>query len=122
MTTRPREAELYRAATRLFRERGFHATSMQDIAEALGMNRGSLYHYITSKDDLLWTARYLMGEAGDDVERTAVLWTMVNRFAFYRALGSGWRSDPARSATRRVRGAAWHSCVRPGWPQVGWPR
>ena len=54
MTTRPREAELYRAATRLFRERGFHATSMQDLAEALGMNRGSLYHYIASKDDLLW--------------------------------------------------------------------
>lgn len=52
---RPREAELIRAATRLFRERGFHATSMQDLGEALGMNRGSLYHYISSKDDLLWT-------------------------------------------------------------------
>lgn len=52
--TRPREAELLRVATNLFRERGFHATSMQDLAEALGMNRGSLYHYIESKDDLLW--------------------------------------------------------------------
>ncbi len=51
---RPREAELRRTATRLFRERGFHATSMQDLAEAMGMNRGSLYHYIESKDDLLW--------------------------------------------------------------------
>lgn len=54
MTTRPREVELHRTATRLFRERGFHATSMQDLAEAIGMNRGSLYHYIESKDDLLW--------------------------------------------------------------------
>ena len=27
---------------------------MQDLAEALGMNRGSLYHYIEAKDDLLW--------------------------------------------------------------------
>lgn len=53
-TTRPREVELLQAATRLFRERGFHATSMQDLAEALAMNRGSLYHYIVSKDDLLW--------------------------------------------------------------------
>jgi AcrR family transcriptional regulator len=52
--TRPREAALHQVATRLFRERGFHATSMQDLAEALGMNRGSLYHYIESKDDLLW--------------------------------------------------------------------
>lgn len=52
---RPRELELQRAATQLFRERGFHATSMQDLAEALGMHRGSLYHYIAAKDDLLWT-------------------------------------------------------------------
>ena len=53
--SRPREADLMRSAIRLFRERGFHATSMQDLAEALGMNRGSLYHYINSKDDLLWS-------------------------------------------------------------------
>ena len=51
---RPREAELHAAATRLFRQRGYHATSMQDLGEALGMNRGSLYHYISGKDELLW--------------------------------------------------------------------
>jgi len=55
LASRPRETELVAAATMLFRRRGFHATSMQDLAEALGMNRGSLYHYITSKDELLWT-------------------------------------------------------------------
>jgi AcrR family transcriptional regulator len=55
LTSRPRETELVAAATMLFRRRGFHATSMQDLAEAMGMNRGSLYHYITSKDELLWT-------------------------------------------------------------------
>jgi AcrR family transcriptional regulator len=55
VAVRARETDLLRAATRLFRERGFHATSMQDLAEALGMNRGSLYHYIESKDDLLWS-------------------------------------------------------------------
>ena len=53
--TRPREADLLAAATRLFRTRGFHATSMQDLGQALAMNRGSLYHYIAAKDDLLWT-------------------------------------------------------------------
>jgi AcrR family transcriptional regulator len=52
--TRPREADLLAAATRLFRTRGFHATSMQDLGQALAMNRGSLYHYIAAKDDLLW--------------------------------------------------------------------
>ncbi len=51
---RPREAELHATATRLFRQRGYHATSMQDLGEALGMNRGSLYHYISGKDELLW--------------------------------------------------------------------
>jgi AcrR family transcriptional regulator len=54
LPSRPREAELHAAATRLFRQRGFHATSMQDLGEALGMNRGSLYHYISAKDELLW--------------------------------------------------------------------
>ncbi|CAN5536967.1 MAG: TetR/AcrR family transcriptional regulator [Chloroflexi bacterium] len=53
--TRARDTELRQAATRLFRERGFHATSMQDLAEALDLNKGSLYHYIASKDELLWT-------------------------------------------------------------------
>lgn len=42
------------AAVRLFRARGYHATSMQDLAEAVGIQRGSLYHYIAAKDDLLW--------------------------------------------------------------------
>lgn len=54
LPARPREAELHAAATRLFRQRGYHATSMQDLGEALGMNRGSLYHYINGKDELLW--------------------------------------------------------------------
>jgi AcrR family transcriptional regulator len=64
-TTRPREVELRRVATELFRERGFHATSMQDLAQALGLNRGSLYHYIAAKDDLLWT---IVSDALDRLE------------------------------------------------------
>jgi len=53
-TTRTRHHELRRAAVKLFREKGYHATSMQDLAEAMELNRGSLYHYIDSKEDLLW--------------------------------------------------------------------
>lgn len=52
-TLRPREEQLRRAAVRLFRRNGYHATSMQDLAEALGLHRGSLYHYIDAKEDLL---------------------------------------------------------------------
>ncbi len=49
-----RKTQIQRAAQRLFRERGFHATSVRDIAEAVGIQGGSLYAHVTSKDDLLW--------------------------------------------------------------------
>ncbi len=48
-----REDELLEAATRLFKEKGYHSTSMQDLADALGVQKGSLYYYIDSKDELL---------------------------------------------------------------------
>ena len=51
---RPRHEELLAAAVRLFRRKGYHDTSMQDLAEAVGVQRGSLYHYIEAKEDLLW--------------------------------------------------------------------
>ena len=49
----PREQQVRAAALRLFRDKGYHATSMRDIAEAVGINKGSLYSYIRSKEDLL---------------------------------------------------------------------
>jgi AcrR family transcriptional regulator len=49
----PRERQVRAAALRLFRDKGYHATSMRDIAEAVGINKGSLYSYIRSKEDLL---------------------------------------------------------------------
>ncbi len=41
------------AAARLFSEQGYAATSIQDIADSVGMLKGSLYHYIHTKEDLL---------------------------------------------------------------------
>src|SRR6059036_1614278 len=49
-----RRAELTRQAARLFAEKGYHGTSMGDLAEALGVQKGSLYHHIESKQDLLY--------------------------------------------------------------------
>ncbi|MBA2361200.1 MAG: TetR/AcrR family transcriptional regulator [Actinobacteria bacterium] len=54
MTTR--RAELTRAAARLFAERGYHGTSIGDLARALGVQKGSLYAHIDSKQDLLFEA------------------------------------------------------------------
>ncbi len=48
-----REEELLRIATHLFREKGYHNTSMQDLANALDIQKASLYHYIESKEELL---------------------------------------------------------------------
>jgi len=67
---RERSEEVYRAALRLFREKGYHATSMQDIAEAVGLYKGSLYHYIGGKEDLLVQVfERAMGTLLADVER-----------------------------------------------------
>jgi AcrR family transcriptional regulator len=49
-----RRTELTRAAARLFAEKGYHGTSVGDLAEALGVQKGSLYSHIESKADLLW--------------------------------------------------------------------
>jgi len=45
--------ELYAIAARLFATKGYHATRIQDIADELGMLKGSLYYYFASKEDLL---------------------------------------------------------------------
>lgn len=45
--------EVYAIAARLFATKGYHATRIQDIADELGMLKGSLYYYFDSKEDLL---------------------------------------------------------------------
>lgn len=51
--TSRRYEELLETALQLFRKKGYHATSMQDIADAMGLRKASLYHYIDAKEDLL---------------------------------------------------------------------
>jgi TetR/AcrR family transcriptional regulator, cholesterol catabolism regulator len=48
-----KQREVVATAARLFAERGYQATSMQDLAEATGLAAGGLYHYIGSKQRLL---------------------------------------------------------------------
>src|SRR3989304_4955231 len=49
-----RRDELLAVAERLFSQRGYEATSVRDIAEALDIKAGSLYAHIETKEDLLW--------------------------------------------------------------------
>ncbi len=45
--------EILGAAVRLFTRRGYNNTSMDEIAEAVGLTKGGLYHYVEKKEDLL---------------------------------------------------------------------
>jgi AcrR family transcriptional regulator len=49
----PVRRRLLGEATRLFAERGFESTSVQEIVAAAGVTKGAMYHYFDSKDDLL---------------------------------------------------------------------
>ena len=53
VTMSERRSELTRAAARLFAQKGYHGTSIGDLAEAMGVQKASLYHHIASKQDLL---------------------------------------------------------------------
>jgi len=49
-----RIGEIYRAAAQIICEKGYDATSMNDIAEAVGITKAGLYHHISGKKDLLF--------------------------------------------------------------------
>jgi AcrR family transcriptional regulator len=58
-----RRSELTRQAARLFAERGYHGTSIGDLADAMGVQKGSLYAHIASKQDLLYETMRAGAEA-----------------------------------------------------------
>ena len=49
-----RRNELTRQAARLFAQKGYHGTSMGDLAQAMGVQKGSLYSLTVSKQELLY--------------------------------------------------------------------
>jgi len=49
-----RHQQIVDGACQLFFEKGYHPTTIRDIARACGMSMGQLYHYISSKDDVLY--------------------------------------------------------------------
>lgn len=54
LDTRPRRRAIEDTASELFRERGYAATSVRDIAKALDIQGASLYAHVASKEDVLW--------------------------------------------------------------------
>lgn len=75
-------ADIIEAAAALFREKGYHNTSMADIAARVGVLKGSLYYHIHSKEEILFeildrftdlliekTEKRVAGPAADERER-----------------------------------------------------
>ena len=64
--TGPLPERLLAVATRLFAEKGFEGTSVQEIVAAAGVTKGAMYHYFAAKDDLLYQIyhRLLMMQTG----------------------------------------------------------
>jgi len=57
--------EVLQSAANIFFAKGYHATSIEDVARAVGILKGSLYYYIKSKDDLLFQLLLAGIEDGD---------------------------------------------------------
>jgi AcrR family transcriptional regulator len=68
-----RREELLARAAKAFRDKGFEASTTQDIADSLGILRGSLYYYIESKDELLFEI------VEDFHRRTLRIWELAAR-------------------------------------------
>jgi AcrR family transcriptional regulator len=75
-----KRSEVLREAARLFVISGFHGTSMDDIAAALGFTKAALYHYFSSKSDILYEIyAAVCTEIGDRLERHGPDLTPVDR-------------------------------------------
>src|SRR6202040_2688330 len=49
-----RAGHIYRVAAEIMCQKGFEATSMNDIADVVGLTKAGIYHYIRGKEDLLF--------------------------------------------------------------------
>jgi AcrR family transcriptional regulator len=118
-----RRREVVDTAAALFAERGYHATSIEDLVQATGLQRGGLYHYIDSKADLLIQiherfiepllaeARSIAAEDGTaDVVLRKLAVALMNDIATYRdqvtVFLHEWRvieSEPEWKAVRKAR-------------------
>jgi TetR/AcrR family transcriptional regulator, cholesterol catabolism regulator len=93
--SKPREREVLDVAARVFHARGYAASSVQAIADELGILKGSVYYYIDSKEDLLYQLLKdvhsdlgaILDEAMADADRSPLdrLYTYVEKQVEYAA-------------------------------------
>jgi AcrR family transcriptional regulator len=91
--TKPKQAQptskerIIKAAAELFADRGYHAVGMTDLQQAVNLGRGSLYHHINSKEELLFDiVKVYIFELSEEAEVARGIKDPVKRL---QALGSG---------------------------------
>ena len=94
-----RREELLSVAAKLFAARGYHGTRMDDVAEAVGLNKATVYHYYASKSLILYdlyksTADFTVEALHDDPTATA----RETIYHFTRRLLTGIAGDLERAA------------------------
>ncbi len=62
---------LLREAASAFSARGYHKTSLDDVAAALGVTKAALYHYVRSKQEILFECHMMSLDIGDEVMKYA---------------------------------------------------
>jgi AcrR family transcriptional regulator len=94
-----RREELLTVATKLFAARGYHGTRMDDVADAVGLNKATVYHYYASKSLILYdiyksAADFTVAALHDDPTATA----RETIYHFTRRLLVGIANDIERAA------------------------
>ena len=80
---RRRREQILHAALRAFREKGFHATTLDDIAEHLGLRKTALYHYFPDKESILWECHQeSLTELGRIIKGAKELETATEQLAY----------------------------------------
>jgi len=87
------------AAFRVFAERGYRATRLDDVAEAVGVTKGAIYYYFDSKEELL---------------RRAV---QSRHRAIFDEIAQGLEGEraPAAARVRYVLRKVWQHWLEPEW-------
>jgi len=140
LTAEQRRQQLYTVALELFAQRGYRATTMDDIAEAAGVTKPLLYQHFSSKRALYLElvdsiARELLSAIRDAVMRAdgprqqvelgfaAYFHLVVSREAEFRLLYGSWawpRAQVAASSRNVPRVTPQSTRRRSGW-RAGWP-
>jgi AcrR family transcriptional regulator len=77
-----RRGEILHAALRAFRDQGYHATTLDDIADALGVRKAGLYYYFPDKESILYAChRESLAELDRILEGAKQLRTPTERLA-----------------------------------------